>query len=223
VELDIFSDHSGIYYFDQGVEKEFANLKSFLYFLKAMKVKGPIKFAYVDQAGALIPNLSLKENILLDAIPQSLSLNKGTILNNVLEKIDNVFITNMFNSIVDWEQKPSECSSQVIKLVALMKALLTDSKYIFLDNPEMHLRFETLNLFKNALNLQRKKQNQIVIIHSQNFSVWEEEVEKIIYRGENKKFNIIPHVVGQEKSESQDFKQSNVTHFPIKKKDRNAA
>ena len=58
-------ENGDIILFEKPEKGACTELKNFLQFLKFIRVKGPIKFSYVESEGQLVSNLSLKDNIFL--------------------------------------------------------------------------------------------------------------------------------------------------------------
>lgn len=171
-----------------------SQLKKFLSFLSSNGVKRPYKFAYIESEGPLISNMSLRDNIHLDSVPLSLSNTKEMELKYLLDKIGNDDLLNLFAKIENLEVKVSEVSHQVRKLAALIKGLIQEADYLFLEMPEKHLSDNQLRLFVNALNHQVQNNGQMVFISSPAVLFWQGKVSKIITRGPKKEFLVTPVV-----------------------------
>lgn len=169
-----------------------SQLKNFLSFLSSNGVKRPYKFAYIESEGPLISNMSLRENIHLDSVPLSLSTTKEMELKNLLSKIGNDDLLELFAKIDNLEIKVSEVSDQTRKMAALIKGLIQEADFLFLESPEKHLTDEGLRLFVNALNYQVQENGQMVFISSPATLFWQGKVSKIITRGPKKEFLITP-------------------------------
>ena len=64
---------SDIILFDPTPKNKYQNnLKNLIYFLKTKGHQGTIDFSHSDGVNSLHPNLSIKENFILDSIPTSL-------------------------------------------------------------------------------------------------------------------------------------------------------
>ncbi|TNF27660.1 MAG: hypothetical protein EP319_10900 [Deltaproteobacteria bacterium] len=169
-----------------------SQLKNFLSFLSSNGVKRPYKFAYIESEGPLISNMSLRENIHLDSVPLSLSTTKEMELKNLLSKIGNNDLLELFAKIDNLEIKVSEVCDQTRKMAALIKGLIQEADFLFLEAPEKHLTEENLRLFVNALNYQVQENGQMVFISSPATLFWQGKVSKIITRGPKKEFLITP-------------------------------
>jgi len=171
-----------------------SQLKNFLSFLSSNGVKRPYKFAYIESEGPLISNMSLRENIHLDSVPLSLSNTKEMELKNLMDKIGNEDLLNLFSKIENLEVKVSDVSDQARKLAALIKGLIQEADFLFLETPEKHLSDDQLRLFVNALNHQVQKNGQMAFISSPAVLFWQGKVSKIITRGPKKEFLVTPVV-----------------------------
>lgn len=161
-----------IIFFEKSEKKSHATLKRFLTFLKVKKVPIPIRFAFIDEKGPLIPNLSLRENISLDSIPSTVSSDKEFTLEDYLERRGNHALTKLYKNIKLVEDFPGEVDSQTLKIAALIKGLLQDGQYLFLENPERFLDKENLKLFTSALLHQLSERKQTLLLKSTTPSVW---------------------------------------------------
>ena len=153
-------------------QKSHATLKRFLTFLKVKKVATPIRFAFIDEKGPLIPNLSLRDNISLDSIPSTVSSDREFSLEDYLERRGNEALTKLYNNIKLVEDYPNAVDSQTLKIAALIKGLLQDGKYLFLENPERYLDKENLKLFTHALLHQLSEKKQTLLLKSSTPTHW---------------------------------------------------
>ena len=169
-----------IIFFENDQKKSHGTLKRFLTFLKVKRVPGPIRFAFIDELGPLIPNLSLRENISLDSIPSTVSSDKEFSLEDYLERRGNEPLTKLYNNIKLVEDFPSEVDSQTLKIASLIKGLLQDGQYLFLENPERFLDKENLKLFTEALLLQLKQKKQTLLLKSSSPAIWAPHVTQWI-------------------------------------------
>ncbi len=161
-----------IIYFESREQKSHATLKRFLTYLKVKKVPGPIRFAFIDEKGPLIPTLSLRDNISLESIPSTVSSDKEFTLEDYLERRGNHALTRLYKNIKLVEDFPSVVDSQTLKIASLIKGLLQDGQYLFLENPERFLDKENLQLFIEALVHQLKERKQTLLLKSSTPSVW---------------------------------------------------
>ncbi len=185
-----------IFFENNSEQKSQATLKRFLTYLKVKKVPGPIRFAFIDEKGPLIPNLSLRDNISLDSIPSTVSSDKEFTLEDYLERRGNDALTKLYNNIKLVEDYPSAVDSQTLKIAALIKGLLQDGKYLFLENPERFLDKENLRLFTHALLHQLSERKQILLLKSTTPSVWSPYITQWIKEStcpQTGKVNLKPH------------------------------
>ena len=153
-------------------QEDNCRLRDFLNFLKYMKVKRPIKFAHVDKDATLIRNLSLKDNIFLESIPNSLASSKDVQLREFFEKKDNLYLNRLFDRIDKSEKKSEEANQEIRKLTALIKGFIQEVDYLFFESPEKHLSDENLKIFINALRYHSCRWNRISFIKSPLKDFW---------------------------------------------------
>jgi ABC-type lipoprotein export system ATPase subunit len=169
-----------------------SQLKNFIHFLNSNGIKRPYKFSNIEGEGALIPNLSIRENIHLDSVPNQLSTSKDIHLSKLLEKTGNSHLLEMFNFIPELDNYPEKVNEQVKKLASLIKGMIQEADYLFLEKPEMYLEEKHLDLFLKAIHYQAKSLGQIVFVHSQDEKFWRSHISKIVTRGDKNEFLVTP-------------------------------
>jgi len=86
------------------------------------------QFSYCFQNNALFDSLTVFENIALP-LRQTAKLGKGEIARRVMEKVEQVELTEVYNKY------PSQISGGMQKRVALARALITDPHIVLFDEP----------------------------------------------------------------------------------------
>jgi len=170
-------------------------LKDFIHFLHIHGVPRPFKFSYVEAFGPLLTNLTLKDNILLESIQNSLSETKEIQLSKVLNQTKNGHLMKFFQELEAknfLNKTPMEVSPRIRKIAALVKGLLQESDFLFFDIPEAYLTPADLDLFISALKFQIKYLDQVALITSPNEQQWFKHITKLITRGPAQEFVITP-------------------------------
>lgn len=172
-----------IIYFEQNLEQRArsqSTLKQFLTFLKMQRIRGPIRFAFIDENGPLIPNLSLRDNISLDSIPSTVSSTKEFTLEDYLERLGNESLGKLYRNIKLVEDLPAQVDSQTNKIAALIKGLLQQGDYLFLENPERFLDKGNLKLFTQALLTQLAAEGITLLLKSDSPHLWQPYITKTV-------------------------------------------
>ena len=188
-------------------------LKNFIHFLHMNGVQRPFKFSYVEAFGPLLGNLTLKENILLESIQNSLSETKEIQLSKLLNQTKNEFLIRFFQQLESkefLEKTPDEVTQRVRKIAALIKGLLHGNDFLFLESPETFLTPEDLDLFIRALKYQTEHLQQVVLISSPNEKEWFNHVSKLVTRGPSQEFLVSP-ILGHKLKEKYLKKKSKST------------
>jgi ABC-type lipoprotein export system ATPase subunit len=167
-----------------------SHLKTFINALNFYKMKKPFKFSYISESGQLIPDLSLRENILLDCVDHSLQSNIKIKWNDVLTNHSNKEMINLMNHINDLDSNPNFAHQRCLKLAAIVKALLNKTDYIFLESPEKYLNALQLDNLVQALKFHSLNNESIIIIYSQRPSLWQNFTNKNLHFKANKKFEV---------------------------------
>ena len=158
--------------------------------------------------------LTLKENIFLESIPNSLATTKEFQLKSYLEQKGNEPLTRLFNKIDQLDSLPSLANAETKKLTALLKGLIQDVDYLFFESPEKHLNTENLYLFISALKYHTIAQKKIVFISSLMERFWTRFCSKAITRNEDHEFLIFP--LGKEQEGRGQLRFLNLKQLPKK-------
>lgn len=187
---------SDILFFDVGHYNVTSELKSFITYLKVEKAPVPLTFSHIEVSGELIKDLTIKENILLNI--KSFCDDENKDLKVLIEQTDNQHLLCLLNQIGDLDRLPSEVSSNKIKLAQIVKGLLKESKYIFIDMPEHNLMDFQLKSLAGAINFNRKMNNQTIFLRTgakQYFG----EATKTITRKKDGHFELSIHTTSKNK------------------------
>lgn len=197
-----------IYLFDYASSKHGNNtLKEFIYFIKSRGISENIDFSYSNSNDSLHCHLSVKENLILDSIPTSLIKNSELNLNQFLNSLNNKFIKYLFELVGDLNQPVSQLNRKQIKIASIIKVILSNSKYIFLNNPDEFLEANELEYIKQSLYYEADSNKRIIMFKSQRKILWPEIVTNIITKGEKLNFidTVNPLSVSQESSLNHEY------------------
>lgn len=107
-------------------------------------------FSYLSPSGGLIPNLSLRANIILDSI-STICKEDRIDLEQVLEAHSNPFLKILLSKIEQLEVLARDASVRDRKLAAIIKTFLKKMPFVFLEYPETYLQAADLQVFKQLL------------------------------------------------------------------------
>jgi len=185
-----FEETFEIYLFtDNGPEDNFSKLNEFLSFLKLNKVNLPYKFSYVGRGNGLIPELTLNENILMDFNPDSLTAAREFQFQEFLKEQPNRDLEKLYRKLAFAHELPAHSDAQMRKIASLIKSLISEGQFIFLEEPENDLDEECIALFISVLkdHIARDKQN--VFIFSSNINLWLPHVHRHVKREKDYSFS----------------------------------
>ena len=132
-----FEENFQIYLFtDSGPENNFSKLNEFLSFLKYSRGNLPFKFSYVSRGDGLIPELTLNENILMNFSPNSLTAGREFQFQEFLKEQPNQDLEKLYQKIGVPHELPEQCDAQMRKVSSLIKSLIFEGQFIFLEEPE---------------------------------------------------------------------------------------
>lgn len=185
-----FEETFEIYLFtNNGPEDNYSKLNEFLSFLKFNKINLPYKFSYVGRGDGLIPDMTLNENILMDFSPDSLTAAREFQFQEFLKEQPNRDLEKLYQKVVFPHELPAHSDAQMRRLASLIKSLIFEGQFIFLEEPEKELDEETIALFISAMkdHIARHKQN--VFIFSGNLNLWLPHVHKHVKREKDFSFS----------------------------------
>ncbi len=186
-----FEESFEIYLFTKtDFENNFSKLNEFLSFLKFNKINLPYKFSYVSSGDGLIPELTLNENILMNFSPNSLTAGREFQFQEFLKEQPNRDLEKLYQKIALPHELPAHTDAQMRKVSSLIKSLIFEGQYIFLEEPEKDLDEECINLFISALKEHISIHKQNVFIFSEQLDLWMNHVNHHVKRELNYSFSI---------------------------------
>ena len=191
MDLALFENRQGT--------SEFSQLKDFLSFLKLYRYPKPFRFSHVESTGPLIENLSLEKNILLH-VSGSEAGAEDLDINPILEHTGNPHLMELYGRISLKHATPSEVDDETRKGAALVKSLVQENDFLFLENPEKYLGKEMLALFIKALVYKTATTGQIVVVNTRFKNNWAPHLTKRIFRDEKNLFQVDHFGQGLDKS-----------------------
>jgi hypothetical protein len=147
------------------LENSSCQLKDFLCFLNFFQVAKPIRFSYVPCAPLLHAHLTLKENILLESIPYSLTTSKEFQLQNSLDQTGNEYLWQLFKQIPSLDVYPKDVVPQTHKAIAIIKALLGPNDYLLLEHPQEGFEGTYMEMLIEALKYQAQHLKKIIMLY----------------------------------------------------------
>lgn len=185
-----FEDTFDIYLFTEETGENFSRLSEFISFLKFNKVNLPYKFSYVSRGDNLIPELTLNQNILMDFSPNSLTASKETQFQDFLKEPHNASLEKLYQKVCLPNELPPHADAQMKKVSSLLKALVCEGQFIFLEEPERDLDPETIAIFVSTLKEMIGRNKQNVFIFSQDLNLWLPHVNYHVKRERDYSFTI---------------------------------
>lgn len=184
-----FEENFEIYLFtENGLEDKFSKLNEFLSYLKYNKVNLPYKFSYVGRGDGLIPELTLNENILMDFSADSLTAAREFQFQEFLKEESNRDLEKLYQKLAYPHELPSHADAQMRKITSLIKSLIFEGQFIFLEEPEKDLEPESISLFISAMKDQIARKKQNVFIFSTHLNLWMPHVHTHVKREKNYSF-----------------------------------
>lgn len=188
-------DHSDILIFEKIKEKNFEEpngLKKFYGLIKYLKGKGNFKFAFSNGNGSLHKNITIIENLDLEAIPTSISLNTKLKTKDIINSIENEFLQRLIARVCPLERTTSQLNPEEMKLASLIKGIISQTEYLFLDSPSKGLSESNLNIVKKCLLFEATVKGRIIIISDDDNAKWMDIANKLITKN-NSSYEIMPN------------------------------
>lgn len=165
-------------------------LSEFIAFIKSQKIPFPFSFSYVGGETNLMPNLTLNENILMNYSPHSLTTDKEHQFQEFLNLKENYYIKKLYDKLSEKHLAAHLAQPEMKKIASLIKALTTESEYIFLENPEKDLSENIRILFSKALDTHLEKNQINAFIYSSNSELWVSQCSHSVSRNKYFQFHI---------------------------------
>jgi ABC-type lipoprotein export system ATPase subunit len=147
---------------------------------------------FVSEVASLIPEMTLNQNILIDFSPNSLTESKEVQFQDFLKIPENKALEELYYTLELPHELPEQSNAQMKKVCSLIKSLLYEGEFIFLEAPETDLAPETLALFINALKERMSSRKINVLISSKTPEVWLSHAHSTIERSPDYSFLITP-------------------------------
>lgn len=141
---------------------------------KAEKRTLRTEIGMVFQGSALFDNMTVEENI---GFPLKMLSYKNA--NEIQERVN--FVINRVNLINANHKKPSEISGGMQKRVAIARAIVTNPKYLFCDEPNSGLDPKTAIVIDNLIQEITQEYNITTVINTHDMNSVMEIGEKIIF------------------------------------------
>lgn len=163
-------------------------LKEFMYYLKYSGKRGKINFALSSSFENVHAHLSIKDNYILDSVPTSLIINKDDNFSQRVDGLKNEYLKELVYETHCIDRIVKDISSTEKKLVSIVKALLSDSEYIFLDNPDNEQDIKTVKKIKDAIMFEVNNYNRKVFLMSDKREIWLDISTDIISRSQSNEY-----------------------------------
>lgn len=179
-------------------------LSEFMAFIKAQGIAQPFSFSYVGDETNLVPSLTLNENILMDFSPHSLTNEKIYQFEDFLNLKQNVYIKKLYDKLTERDIEAVNCTPEMKKIASLIKALISETEYIFLENPERNLTENIRILFHKALKSHLEHKEINAFIYTSNEEAWLSQSSFTVTRNKHFQFHIESIIVKAENEEAVD-------------------
>lgn len=180
-----------ILFFDTLSDSNCNQLKNFIFFLKNIDKSSKVQFSYLDEDGSLISNISLKDNLILEATTSLCDKKLQNKLDSFMDESNNFGLKKLYNSIENINLITKESTKETIKIVALIKALIKNCKYYLINLPEKHLSNDNLTNAIAAITHKAKKEDKIIFLSTENQEIWAEYSNKVVRKTPFEEFKII--------------------------------
>tara|TARA_B100001971_G_scaffold111191_1_gene102209 strand:+ start:155053 stop:155697 length:645 start_codon:yes stop_codon:yes gene_type:complete len=175
-------------------------LKEFMFYLKYSGKRGKINFALSSSNENVHYHLTIKDNYILDSVPTSLIVDREDNFSRRVDNLQNPHLKELVYKTDCIERLVKDITPQEKKLVSVVKALLSDSEYIFLDNPDIGQDIEIVNIIKKAIIFEVENYHRKVFLKSDKREIWLDISTDIISRNENNKYIKTKNKLSEHKS-----------------------
>lgn len=175
-------------------------LKEFIQYIKFTGVKGPIKFSYMSGAENLLPNKSIKENLILDSLSLSLNRNKEVCFQKKIQALQCKNLTNFFLELESIDRTVESYNQEEISIISVIKSLLSDAEYLLVALTETSLSSSSFTMIKECLRRELYIKQRHILILSPNPENWLDLATGIIHKDDSLKYIKSRNTINQTKS-----------------------
>lgn len=166
---------------DFKISGRFNFLKNFTTFLKLSGKKGPFKFTSANEDNSLHAKLNIKQNILLETIPDNFNGLNESNFEEYTKGIENKYLAKLIKRIYPLDRLPFQLNAEERKIAILVKSMLNPCDYVFLDSPDKNLNDGNLSILKQCLIYESCVMHKAIFITSDDDSIWNDMVTQIVY------------------------------------------
>lgn len=163
-------------------------LKTYIFFLKYMRIDFNMKFSHSNHLTSLHPKINLWDNMDLESLPKSISQIKQNESEKLLKSIHNPHLKKMLSRIFPLERMPDQLTQEERALACLCKSILKDAQFLFIDLPDQYLCSANLQLLKDCLDYEITHRNRIVLLNPNDQEKWSELRVEQVFKNECGKF-----------------------------------
>jgi hypothetical protein len=163
-------------------------LKEFIQYIKFNGWNGPISFSYASGVETILPQKSIKENFMLDAISSSLIRNKEDNFREKMKELKNKKINTLINYLDPIDRYCTQYDKESIFIISIVKAMLSNSEFLFLVNPDEVRSPKAFNLIKESIRYEVEQNGKKVFIISQFPEKWLDLSTGIVERNSSFQF-----------------------------------
>jgi hypothetical protein len=164
-------------------------LKDFIYYLKSHGAKGVIDFSYSDKIDSLHPKLTIKENLILDAIPKSFIRDNLNNFDEIINALENKHLKILIELMGDLDTPVELITKQNIKIASLVKSLLSEHEYLFLVNPDEFQSISIIQIIKDSISFEVENNYKTVLIKSVKKELWFDVATHFITKSKDHSYN----------------------------------
>lgn len=147
-----------------------------------------IRFSYLQRDFSIFKGVSIREFLTIEAGPKTFGIIDDDLLLKAIENTSIPSLKELFSQIKELENKKLNLSKNDLKLCGLVKTIMQNKNYIFLDHPEEYLTPNQIKLLKKILKEISVYKSNTIKIYSQNIDLWRSFVDLIYEAGPDGQF-----------------------------------
>jgi hypothetical protein len=110
----------------------------------------------------------------------------------------NYYAKKLYNKLTERDIPAHAATLEMKRLTSLIKVLVSDSEYIFLENPEKDLTENIRILFNKALEIKLEHKQINAFIYTDHEELWKPQCSFIVSRNKYFQFHIESTIVDEE-------------------------
>jgi len=171
-----------VYIFEKS--KDDISYKHFIQVLKKEHSNSKLNFTFSNGRFSLHNDKTLKENLILDVLPQNFKSDFNQELILFISKQTNLHAIEIIKSLGNLNRYPRDLAPEELQLFSIAKSIFSPQHFLLFNFPEKNLSSSTLKIVKKAIEFEAMDNQRTIIINSNEIFQWINICTKIVIKND---------------------------------------